>query len=411
LFDHKGTEKWGYTLFLGHKQTIFKFNTLSLKERCFFFCEQLDKMKAHDGFERLMRDGGRTLIHRLAKDVRSKSWFYILGVAMVILTALSALLFSSVKLPVSDIILILMHKLSGGKMASGVSDNMETIIWEIRFPRVLLAFGVGGALAISGAAFQGLLRNPLADPYTLGVSSGAALGAVLVIFFHINMFGFFTLPIFAILGGLAALVLVFWLTRLSKRRSAIETLVLAGIIISAFIGSVISLLIALSGEELRGILYWLFGSVAMRGWPYVGLLVPFLAAGVLLLFIHHRELNALAFGEEAAHHLGVDVKRKRTMILIGASLLSGAAVAVSGTIGFVGLVIPHLVRLLVGPDHKHVLPLSVLVGGSFLMVADMIARTVIAPQELPVGVITALVGAPVFAFLLLRANGRKGLSS
>lgn len=345
------------------------------------------------------------------REISGKVWIYVLALGLVVAIGLLALLVSSVQVPVADILFILLHKLSGGQISINVPNNLVTIIWEIRLPRVLLALGVGAGLAVSGAAFQGLLRNPLADPYTLGVSSGAALGAVLVIFFKISLVSFMTLPFFAIAGGLSALVLVFGLTRLSRRGTSIETLVLAGIIVSAFIGSLISLLIALSGEELRGILYWLFGSLSMRGWRYLALYLPFFVVGTVVLFLHHRELNALAFGEEAAYHLGVDVKRKRGLILIGASLVSGAAVAVSGTIGFVGLIIPHVVRLLVGPDHKHVLPLSMLLGGSFLAVADMTARTIIAPQELPVGVITALVGAPVFAFLLLRANGQRGKSS
>lgn len=340
---------------------------------------------------------------------RGKGWLYALAGGLMILSLVLGMVISSVKISLAEIGAILIHKLSGGSLFHTISPGTETIVWEIRLPRVLLAFGVGGALALSGAAFQGLLRNPLADPYTLGASSGAACGAVLVIFFQINIFGLFTLPLFAILGGFATLVLVLALTRFTGR-SSIEVLVLAGIIISAFISSVISLMIALSGEELRSILYWLFGSLSTRGWRYLLLFAPFFAVGVILLLIHHRDLNALTLGEEAAYHLGVDVKKRRGLILLAASLLSGAAVAVSGTIGFVGLVIPHMVRLVAGPDHKHLLPLSVLVGGSFLVGADMVARSIIAPQELPVGVITALIGAPIFAFLLFKTYYRKGVA-
>ena len=246
------------------------------------------------------------------------------------------------------------------------------------------------------------MRNPLADPFTIGVSSGAALGVVSVIFFQLTIFGGFTLPLFGMIGGLVILAVVFALTRLSNRSMAIETIILAGIIVSSFVSSLISLIVALSGEELRQILYWLMGSVGRRGWEDIRLLLPFFVSGSLLLLIHHRELNALAMGDETAHHLGVDVRRRRMVILFGASLLTGASVAVSGTIGFVGLVIPHLVRLVIGPNHRHLLPLSMLVGGAFLVYADLAARTVIAPQELPVGVITAIIGAPVFAVLLLR---------
>lgn len=339
-----------------------------------------------------------------------KAWLYLLSLTLVLISILSALLVSSVSIPPKEVGRIIWFKLFGFQTdGTFAAANVEAIVWEIRLPRVILAFGVGGALALSGAAFQGLLRNPLADPYTIGVSSGAALGAVAAIFFQWNLFGLFTLPLVSIGGGLLTLFLVFSLTRLSGRGLAIETIVLAGIIVSAFIGSFISLIIALSGEELRSILYWLFGSVGMRGWHYVWLFFPFFLAGLLLLLSKHRELNALALGEEAAHHLGVNVSRSKRWILTGASLLTGSAVAVSGTIGFVGLVIPHLVRLISGPDHKHLLPLSVLVGGSFLVLADFLSRTLIAPRELPVGVITALIGAPVFAVLLLRGQRRGGI--
>jgi iron complex transport system permease protein len=288
---------------------------------------------------------------------------------------------------------------------------MDMIIWEIRFPRVLLAIFVGAALSISGAAFQGLLRNPLADPYTIGVSSGAALGAVTVLFFQISIIGLneYTLPIISIICGFLALLLVFGVTRLSSRHLSIETIILAGIIISNFIGALISLIISLSSREDVGqILYWLMGNIGMRGWTHVKLIFPFLIIGSLLLLLRYRELNALALGESSAQNIGVNVKKSKVWILTGASLLTGASVAVSGTVGFVGLVIPHLVRLLVGPNHRHVLPLSMLIGSSYLVVADLLARTLIAPSELPIGVITALIGTPIFALLLIREKARKG---
>lgn len=272
----------------------------------------------------------------------------------------------------------------------------------------LLCWGIPIA---SGAAFQGLLRNPLADPYTIGVSSGASLGAVLVIFFQVTIIGLgnFTLPIVAIVSGFITLLIVFGLVRLSSRSLAIETIVLAGIIVSSFISAIVSLIISLGDRDaMTQILYWLYGSVGMRGWEYIQLIIPFMILGTFILLIHSRELNAFALGEEAADHIGVNVKRGKTMILIGASLLTGASVAVSGSIGFVGLVIPHLVRLLVGPNHRHVLPLSFIIGGTFLMFADLLARIVIAPRELPIGVITAIIGAPVFAFLLIREKIGRG---
>lgn len=333
---------------------------------------------------------------------------YVLSGGMALGAILLALFISSVVIPIPKILHIISNHMFGWGWLEYVPRNIEMIIWEIRFPRVLLAFLVGAALALSGAAFQGLLRNPLADPYTIGVSSGAALGAVSVIFFQIAIFGMFTLPIFGIVGGFIALIIVFSITRMSGKGFAIETIILAGIIVGSFIGSFISLIMALSGEDLGQIMYWLWGSVGMRGWSHVHLLVPFFIVGSLLLLVHHRELNALAFGEESAQHLGVNVNKRKIYIIVGASLLTGSAVAVSGMIGFVGLVMPHLVRLLVGPDHRHLLPLAMLLGGTFLVSADLVSRMVIAPKQLPIGVITALIGAPVFAVILMRGRARKG---
>ncbi len=338
-------------------------------------------------------------------------WLYFLSGGLVLCTALLGLFISSVSFPISTIVHIIVDQTVGLGWLDDVPRNEEMIIWNIRLPRVLLAFCVGASLALAGAAFQGLLRNPLADPYTIGVSSGAALGAVIVIFFQLSIawLGIYTLPTVAIIGGFISLLVVFILVRLSSRSMAIETIILAGIIVSAFIGAITSLLISLGDRDaMTQIIYWLYGSVAMRSWDHVLLIIPFMIIGAFILFAHARELNALALGEEAAEHIGVDVKRGKIWILIGASLLTGSAVSVSGSIGFVGLVIPHLVRLLIGSNHRHVLPLSFLSGGSFLILADLMARTIIAPKELPIGVLTALVGAPVFSILLVKERLGRG---
>ncbi|MFJ8236493.1 FecCD family ABC transporter permease [Ureibacillus sp. NPDC094379] len=338
-------------------------------------------------------------------------WLYILIGGLLLSTSLLALFLSSVQVPVPTILHIILGNTLNGSLLENVPKNEQMIIWNIRLPRVLLAFCVGASLSLAGAAFQGLLRNPLADPYTIGVSSGASLGAVIVIFFQLTIIGLgsFTLPVVAIVSGLLTLLVVFGLVRLSSRSLAIETIVLAGIIVSAFIGALVSLIISLGDKDaMTQIIYWLYGSVGMRGWDYVQLIFPFMLIGSFILFYHYRELNALALGEEAADHIGVDVKKGKRVVLIGASLLTGAAVAVSGSIGFVGLVIPHLVRLVIGPNHRHVLPLSLLTGGTFLILADLLARTLIAPKELPIGVVTALIGAPVFAYLLIRERLGRG---
>lgn len=279
-----------------------------------------------------------------------------------------------------------------------------TIVWNIRMPRVFLAALVGAALAVAGAAFQALLKNPLADPYTLGVSSGASVGAVATLFFGLSIpfIGMFTLPLLSMVGALVTLLLVLTFARTMDKSLRMETIILTGIITSSFFGAMISLMIALTGEELRQIIGWILGSVAMRTWTHVQMIVPFVViAGGWLLF-RARDLNALQLGEDRAHHLGVNVSRVKKEVLIGGSVLTGAAVAVSGTIGFVGLVIPHMTRLLFGADNRHVLPLSMINGASLLILCDLVARTIIEPTELPIGVMTALLGAPVFAWIFFR---------
>jgi iron complex transport system permease protein len=299
---------------------------------------------------------------------------------------------------------IITLKVFGSISLDQIDPMFTSIVLNIRLPRVILAGLVGASLAIAGAAFQGLLRNPLADPYTLGVSSGASVGAVLTLFFQLSIpvIGSFTLPLLSILFSWATIFLVLAFARSIERSMRVETIILTGIIFSSFLGALISLMIALTGDELRQIIGWLLGSVSMRGWEYIKIILPFFILGSIILIVNAKELNAMSFGEERAHHLGVNVQKRKLIILTAGSILTGSAVAVSGTIGFVGLVIPHLSRLLWGPDHRHLLPLSILTGSGFLILADLISRTIISPTELPIGVITALIGAPVFALILLQ---------
>lgn len=312
----------------------------------------------------------------------------------------------TVKVPVMDIVKIVLVELIREPLPESVDPMYENIVMNIRMPRVVLSGLVGASLAITGAAFQGLLRNPLADPYTLGVSSGASLGAVMTIFFGLALpgIGIYTLPIVSIVFSLITIFIVLSFARRLDSTMRVETIILTGIIFSSFLGALISLMIALTGEELRQIIGWLLGSVSMRGWEYVGIILPFFLLGSIILFVHASELNAMSFGEEQAMHLGVHVQRKKITIMVAGSILTGAAVAVSGTIGFVGLVIPHFIRIVLGPDHRHLLPLSIMAGASFLIMADLVSRTIIAPSELPIGVITALIGAPIFALILMKQS-------
>lgn len=324
---------------------------------------------------------------------------YILSIVTLIVAIWLGVSIGSVKVPISTLWNI------------GADEIATNIFWKIRMPRVILAGLVGASLAISGAAFQALLKNPLADPYTLGVSSGASVGAVATLFFSISVpfLDMYTLPIFSMIGAFGTMLLVILFAKLVDRSMKMETLILTGIIFSSFLGSIISLMIALTGEELRQIISWLLGSVSMRGWSYVQMALPFILIGTFLLWLNRRELNAMLFGEERAKHLGVDVKKRKMMILIGGSMLTGSAVAVSGTIGFVGLVVPHMTRLLFGSDNRHVLPLSFINGASLLIICDLVSRTIIAPTELPIGIITAFIGAPVFAFIFFKQRKKGGV--
>lgn len=334
----------------------------------------------------------------------NKSVAYITAVFILCTAVLLGISIGTVSVPMLSIIQIIGAEIFRFISIDHIDPMYTNIVLSIRLPRVILAGLVGAALAIAGAAFQGLLRNPLADPYTLGVSSGASVGAVLTLFFQISIpfIGSFTLPLLSILFAFITIFLVLGFARKIDKSMKVETIILTGIIFSSFLGAFISLLIALTGEELRQIIGWLLGSVSMRGWDYIKIILPFLLIGSVILLINSKELNAMSFGEERAQHLGVNVGRRKMVILIAGSILTGAAVAVSGTIGFVGLVIPHLTRILWGPDHKHLLPLSILTGSAFLILADLVSRTIISPIELPIGVITALIGAPAFGVILMK---------
>nr|WP_295972860.1 iron ABC transporter permease [uncultured Bacillus sp.] len=344
----------------------------------------------------------------IRKFLNNKGTAFCFAGAFLIISMLSAISIGTVHVPIWEIIQIV-----GGEIFRFSPDQIDpmytNIVLNIRVPRVLLAGLVGASLAIAGAAFQGLLRNPLADPYTLGVSSGASVGAVITLFLHLSfpLIGSLTLPFMSVICSLLTIVLVLFFAQKIDQSMKVETIILTGIIFSSFLGAFISLMIALTGDELRMIINWLLGSVSMRGWDYIKIMFPFFATGSILLLFNASELNAMAFGEERAQYLGVNVKKRKLMILTAGSILTGAAVSVSGTIGFVGLVIPHLTRLLWGPDHKYLLPLSILTGAGFLILADLTARTIISPSELPIGVITAIIGAPVFGLILLRSKRKE----
>lgn len=323
----------------------------------------------------------------------------------LVTTVVLSVSWGSADLSVRAVWKIFLHRVPG--MAQWITVDWtqaaETIVWQIRVPRIALAALVGAALAVAGVVFQGVLHNPLADPYILGVSAGAALGAVSIISFgfEVAALGRWTLPMAAFIGGSMTLLLVFAIA-FGRGQKPLETLILAGVIVQAFLGAVLSFLIAISYEQLHQIVYWMMGSVALSDWREAWMIIPYLVVGLSVAMFYSRELNILLLGDRAAHHTGVAVRRTRVMLLVAASLLTGAAVAVAGMIGFVGLVVPHILRLLVGSDHRVLIPLSVLAGAIYMIWADTFARTLLAPRELPVGVLTACLGAPLFAYLLRR---------
>ncbi len=296
--------------------------------------------------------------------------------------------------------------LGGGGAGEGVAvlSPPETIVLLVRVPRALLAAVSGASLAIAGAAFQAVFRNPLADPYILGASSGAALGAAAAVVFGLpgTFLARLGMPIAAFAGGIAAVALAYVLARRAGGGGSALSLLLAGVVVGAWASSLLSLLIYFSGRFLTQIVFWLMGGFGAATWRSLGAVLPYLACGAAIVLSRAKDLNALTMGDDTAMGLGVDAERSRRWLVAGATLLTAACVAVSGPVGFVGLVVPHLVRLAVGANHWFLLPAAAGTGAVLMVIADTIARTVLAPSELPVGIVTALVGGPFFLWLLAR---------
>lgn len=340
----------------------------------------------------------------------AQRWFKIMGLLVLaaILLGVVCLQFGVQQMGFGQIVRTVAWIISGGARDAETIDTAQIILMQIRLPRVLLGFLVGSCLASVGVALQALLRNPLADPYVLGVSSGAALGASLAIMFGLS--GTFlaasALPACGFAGGLMALVVVYRMAA-TYERLPIHSLLLAGVILNAIFSALIMFVTSIMDPNRSfGIMTWLMGTLTAPEYPALAMLSLYLLVGLFLLFKQARVLNILALGEDTARSLGVDTERAKRFIFILAALVTGAVVSVSGMIGFIGMVIPHAVRLLMGADHRLLLPASALVGGMFLMVADTLARTLLSPAEMPVGIITALAGGPFFVYLLVWRKDR-----
>ena len=299
-----------------------------------------------------------------------------------------------------QIIRVLIARLGEKELIEGMEQTIPFVVMDVRLPRILTATLVGGGLAMSGVIFQGILLNPLADPYTLGVSSGAAFGASLALLANLTLLGHFSVPLFAFCGAVATLFAVLYLSTFNGQMSA-GTLILSGVIVGAILSAGISFFKYLADEQVGVIIFWLMGSFASRTWTDVGLVAIALLLGSLVALYYGRDLNIMSLGGRSADALGVETARTRKILLLTASLVTAVCVAVSGIIGFIGLIVPHLMRFVVGPDNRKLLPVSILAGGSLLLIADTVTRAVL-PTEVPIGVLTALIGGPFFCVIFRR---------
>jgi iron complex transport system permease protein len=323
----------------------------------------------------------------------------------LLIAILLSIAIGSVFIPPGDL-----WKMLGGLFSGRLSAGLQTsafIIGGIRLPRTMLILLTGAALGGSGAAYQGLFRNPLADPYLIGVASGAGLGAVLAmsVQWPYSSWGLMAVPAAAFAGALLTVFLVYALARVGKTVPT-TSLILAGVAFSSFATALTSFLMLRSTGELRRAISWMLGGASQAGWSPVLTMLPYLAIGLGILALNGHALNLLQFGDDQAQQLGLNVTRTRTLLLVAASLSTAAAVAFSGTIGFVGLIVPHVMRLWFGADYRRLLPLSIIGGAGTLLLADVVARSVMSPQELPVGIVTALAGAPFFLWVLRRAKNQ-----
>ena len=343
-----------------------------------------------------------------AKPAGLRPAWFVGGIVAVLVAVVAGLAFGPVSLPPGSVAAELLNLVPGVRIHSGLNDREVAIVTQLRLPRVVLGLLVGGMLAMAGAAYQGVFRNPLADPHLLGVAAGAGLGVTAVIATRTTT-GDATsnlpigVPLAAFVGAIGAVALTWILGATGGRSRTPATLILAGVAVSAFLAAAQTYLMQRHVDSLREVYSWLLGRLATAGWHDVLLVLPYAAVTGAIVLSQRRELDVLTVGDEEATSLGLHPQRSRYLLLIAASLGTAAAVSVSGLIGFVGIIVPHALRLLAGASYRSILPLSVLFGGAFLALTDLVARTVAGPAEIPIGVVTAFLGAPFFV-LVLRTN-------
>ena len=325
----------------------------------------------------------------------------ICSILLVFLILSIGISVGSSNIKIIDSISIILNKMFNMSLREDIAIKDVSIIWKIRLPRVLLAFLVGGCLATSGAVVQSVLKNQLASPYTLGVSSGASFGAGIVIVSGISIpiLGTFTLPIVGFIFGLGTVYLVLMFSAKIDKNMSNNTIILAGMVFSLFVNALLTTLTALYSQDLKSISLWQMGSFAMKGWSYTIVILPFFIIGMIGVLRYTKEMDILTFGEEQAKAVGVNTEKVKKKLFIYSTVLTAGAVSLSGTIGFIDLIAPHVVRKIFGSKHKYVIPVSFIFGGCLMVITDLIARTIVSPGELPVGAITAIIGAPFFAYV------------
>ena len=330
----------------------------------------------------------------------------LMGCGALTLVSLLALALGPAGIPLDATVRILLSHLPGVHLAGDLPATWRDIVWEVRLPRLLLAGLVGATLAMAGATYQGVFRNPLAEPYLIGVATGAALGSTIVVVAGLSVawHGLSLLPLAAFAGALGSVLLVYGVARVGNTVPT-TTLVLAGVAVASLSTAVTSFLMLKSTTHMFTVFSVVLGGFNTASWVKLGWAVPYVLPAAIVVLVHGRILNVLNLDEEQARQLGIDVERTKLLLLGASSLAAAAAVSVSGTIGFVGLIVPHAVRLVWGPDNRHLLPMTIIVGAAFLIAADLVARTVDQPSEVPVGIVTAFCGVPFFLYLLRRARG------
>jgi len=325
----------------------------------------------------------------------------IITICIAVIAVLLGIAIGSVYIPPTDVLRIIGHNVFGLNLPEHITDGRVAIVWNARLPRTLLAFCAGAALSVSGAVMQSVLRNPLVSSYTLGVSSGASFGASLVIFLGvaIPILPMLTLPILGFVFGLGTILIVMVIARQLDIRMENHTIILTGMVFSLFINAITTLMFALFRENAQRMILWQMGSFSMRDWHTVYILAPVALVGIFIISRFKWELDVMTFGEEQAQAIGVNMRSVKLILLIIAAALTGSTIAFVGVIGFVDLVAPHVVRKIFGSAHRYTIPMSAVIGGTFMVFADIAARTVTAPVELPVGAVTAIIGAPFFAYV------------